>query len=87
MTLRHILAAAAVASTAAAGAGALTPAAGAADAPALKVTGAYAYIQDLGSPSHQRFVRVVFRTQSELARRFDGSIQAGIAIEGVTTRS
>ena len=78
MSLRHVLTAATA--TAAVGAGALTPAVSAADAPVLKVTGAYAYIQKLGT---QKFVRVVFRTQAKLARRFDGSIQAGLGIDGV----
>jgi hypothetical protein len=82
MPLRHVLTAAAA--TAAVGASALTPAVSATQAPALKVTGAYAYIQDLGAPSNQKFVRVVFRTRSELPRRSDGSIQAGVAIDGVS---
>lgn len=81
MSPHHVLTAAAA--TAAVGAGVLTSAVSAADAPTLKVTGAYAYIQKLGAPSNQKFVRVVFRTQSELPRRFDGSIQAGVGIDGV----
>ena len=72
-------AAAAVAATA------IAPAAGAADnaATPLKVTGAYLYL-DHESASNQDFVRVVFRTASELPRRGDGSIQAGVSIEGVS---
>ena len=61
---------------------ALAPTAGAADTPALKVTGAYLYV-DHEAASKQDFVRVVFRTKSPLPRRYDGSIQAGVAIEGV----
>jgi hypothetical protein len=70
-------AAAAVAATA------LVPAtAGAADnaAAPLKVTGAYLYVDHLGN---QDFVRVVFRTASDLPRRSDGMIRAGVEIEGV----
>jgi hypothetical protein len=72
-------AAAAVAATA------LAPAAGAAEnpAPTLKVTGAYLYL-DHNAASKQDFVRVVFRTASELPRRSDGSIQAGVSIDGVS---
>ncbi len=64
---------------------ALAPAAGAADsaAPTLKVTGAYLYL-DHNSASNQDFVRVVYRTASDLPRRSDGSIQAGVAIDGVS---
>jgi hypothetical protein len=72
-------AAAAVAATA------LAPAtAGAADnaATPLKVTGAYLYVDHLAG-SNQDFVRVVFRTASDLPRRSDGMIQAGVSIEGV----
>jgi hypothetical protein len=70
--------------TAAVAATALAPAAGAADAAAstLKVTGAYLYLDHLAA-SKQEFVRVVFRTQSPLPRRYDGSIQAGAGIDGV----
>lgn len=81
MTLRKILTAATA--TAIAGAGALSPVVSAADAPTLKVTGAYAFVDDLGAPSHQRLLTVVFRTASDLPRRGDGSIQAGVSIEGV----
>jgi hypothetical protein len=72
-------AAAAVAATA------LAPAAGAAEnpEPTLKVTGAYLYL-DHNAASKQDFVRVVFRTASELPRRGDGSIQAGVSIDGVS---
>jgi hypothetical protein len=63
----------------------LAPAAGAADTPApastLKVTGAYLYL-DHNEASNQDFVRVVFRTASELPRRSDGAIQAGVSIDG-----
>jgi hypothetical protein len=64
---------------------ALAPAAGAADnaATPLKVTGAYLYL-DHNSASNQDFVRVVFRTANDLPRRADGSIQAGVSIEGVS---
>ena len=69
---------------AAVAAAALAPAAGAADTPAapLKVTGAYLYLDHLAA-SNQDFVRVVFRTKTELPRRSDGMIQAGVSIEGV----
>jgi hypothetical protein len=70
---------------AAVAAAAFAPAAGAADnaTTPLKVTGAYLYL-DHNSASHQDFVRVVFRTASDLPRRGDGSIQAGVSIEGVS---
>ena len=74
------LGAAAVAATA------LAPAAaGAADnaATPLRVTGAYLYL-DHNAASKQAFVRVVFRTANDLPRRGDGSIQAGVSIEGVS---
>ena len=64
----------------------LAPVAGAADsAPAQKldVSGAYLYL-DHDSASKQDFVRVVFRTANDLSRRYDGSIQAGISIDGIT---
>jgi hypothetical protein len=72
-------AAAAVAATA------LAPAAGAADTPAapLKVTGAYLYL-DHNAASKQDFVRVVFRTATDLPRRGDGAIQASVSIDGVS---
>ena len=80
-TFLSLTAAAAVA------AASLAPAAGAADTPApastLKVTGAYLYL-DHNEASNQDFVRVVFRTASALPRRYDGSIQAGISIEGLS---
>jgi hypothetical protein len=65
-------------------AGALVPATGAAGAPAppLKLDGAYLYLDHLPA-SKQQFVRVVFRTGSELPRRYDGLIRAGVAIDGV----
>jgi hypothetical protein len=82
MTFRHILtsaAAAAVVSTAA-----FAPAGNAAtSAPTLEVTGAYAYVDSIAA-SKQKFVRVVFETASELPRRGDGSIQAGVSIDGVS---
>jgi hypothetical protein len=71
---------------AAVAAASLAPAAGAADsAPAQKldVSGAYLYL-DHDSASRQDFVRVVFRTANDLPRRYDGSIQAGISIDGIT---
>ena len=64
----------------------LAPVAGAADsAPAQKldVSGAYLYL-DHDSASKQDFVRVVFRTANDLPRRYDGSIQAGVSIDGIT---
>jgi hypothetical protein len=71
--------------TAAVAAGVAAPVAGAADAPvpALKVTGAYLYLDHLPA-SHQEFVRVVFRTATPLPRRRDGLIRAGVAIDGVS---
>ena len=79
---RKFLSLTAVAAVAAAS---LAPAAGAADTPApastLKVTGAYLYL-DHNEASNQDFVRVVFRTASELPRRSDGAIQAGVSIDG-----
>jgi hypothetical protein len=71
---------------AAVGAASLAPVAGAADsAPAQKldVSGAYLYL-DHDSASKQDFVRVAFRTANDLPRRYDGSIQAGISIDGIT---
>jgi hypothetical protein len=71
---------------AAVAAASLAPVAGAADsAPAQKlaVPGAYLYL-DHDSASKQDFVRVVFRTANDLPRRYDGSIQAGISIDGIT---
>ena len=69
--------------TAAVAATALAPAAGAADTPApkLKIEGAYLYL-DHNAASKQDFVRVVFRTGSDLPRRGDGAIQAGVSIDG-----
>jgi len=82
MSLRRILTAATA--TAVVGAGALAPLGSAADdaAPALKLKGAYAYVDSIPA-AKQKFVKVVFRTSSALPRRFDGSIQAGVSIEGV----
>ena len=71
---------------AAVAAASLAPVAGAADsAPAQKldVSGAYLYL-DHDSARKQDFVRVVFRTANDLPRRYDGSIQAGISIDGIT---
>jgi hypothetical protein len=71
---------------AAVAAASLAPVAGAADsAPAQKLaaSGAYLYL-DHDSASKQDFVRVVFRTANDLPRRYDGSIQAGISIDGIT---
>src|SRR3954453_21933505 len=68
--------------TAAVAAGAVAaPLAGAADE-TLKVTGAYLYKDHLAA-SKQDFVRVVFKTSQPLPRRYDGSIQAGVSIDGV----
>jgi hypothetical protein len=73
------------AAAAAVAAASFAPVAGAADSPApastLKVTGAYLYL-DHNEASHQDFVRVVFRTASDLPRRSDGAIQAGVSIDG-----
>jgi hypothetical protein len=83
---RKVLSLTAVAAVAAAS---FAPAAGAADASALgpastlKVTGAYLYL-DHNEASKQDFVRVVFRTADDLPRRADGSIQAGISIDGIS---
>jgi hypothetical protein len=82
MNLRHILTAATAAAVV--GAGALTPVVSAAGAPTLEVTGAYAFVDDLGAPSNQKLLTVVFRTASDLPRRGDGSIQAGVSIDGVS---
>ena len=81
MKIRRILTIATA--SAVAGAGALAPVGSAADdAGTLKVTGAYAYVDTIAA-SKQKFVRVVFETASELPRRSDGAIRAGIEIEGV----
>jgi hypothetical protein len=74
-----------IGTTAAVAAAALAPGAGAADppSPTLQVTGAYLYL-DHNAASGQNFVRVVFRTASALPRRYDGSIQAGASIAGVS---
>jgi hypothetical protein len=82
MNLARILTAATAAAVV--GACAAAPIGSAADsAPALKVTGAYAYVDTIGA-SKQKFVRVVFRTSAALPRRGDGAIQAGVRIEGVS---
>ena len=66
------------------GAAAAAPVGSAAgSAPALKVTGAYAYVDTIAA-SKQKFVKVVFRTSAALPRRADGSIQAGVRIDGVS---
>jgi hypothetical protein len=80
MTFRHILTTATA--FAVLGVAAFAPAGNAASAPTLEVTGAYAYIDTIAA-SKQKFVRVVFETASDLPRRGDGSIQAGVSIEGV----
>src|SRR3954466_13956490 len=68
--------------TAAVAAGAVAaPLAGAAG-DTLKVSGAYLY-KDHNAASKQDFVRVVFKTSKALPRRYDGSIQAGVSIDGV----
>jgi hypothetical protein len=81
---RKILSLGAVAAVAAAS---FAPTAGAAASPAsdykLDVTGAYLYL-DHEEASDQDFVRVVFRTDDDLPRRYDGAIQAGISIDSVT---
>ena len=72
---------------AAVAAASFAPTAGAAASPAsdykLDVTGAYLYL-DHEKASDQDFVRVVFRTADDLPRRYDGAIQAGVSIDGVT---
>jgi hypothetical protein len=72
---------------AAVAAASFAPTAGAAAAPAsdykLDVTGAYLYL-DHEPASDQDFVRVVFRTADDLPRRYDGAIQAGVSIDGIT---
>jgi hypothetical protein len=62
---------------------ALAPAAGAQTAPAqpLKVQGAYLALEHIGK---QDFVKLAFKTARPLPRRYDGSIQAGASIEGVS---
>lgn len=81
MTFRRILTAATAAAVVSAAA--FAPAGNAAStAPTLEVTGAYAYVDNIAA-SKQRFVRVVFETASDLPRRGDGSIQAGVSIDGV----
>jgi hypothetical protein len=81
---RKILSLGAAAAVAAAS---FAPTAGAAAAPAsdykLDVTGAYLYL-DHEPASDQDFVRVVFRTADDLPRRYDGAIQAGVSIDGIT---
>ena len=81
MTFRHILTTAAAAAVVSAAA--FAPAGNAASAATtLEVTGAYAYVDSIAA-SKQKFVRVVFETASDLPRRGDGSIQAGVSIDGV----
>jgi hypothetical protein len=79
---RKILSIAAASAVAAAS---FAPVAGAAEnpSPALKVTGAYLYL-DHEPASGQDFVRVVYRTANDLPRRYDGAIQAGVSIDGIT---
>jgi hypothetical protein len=71
--------------TAATAAAALAPSAGAqataSNAPVLK--GAYLYI-DHFKPIKSTDLRVVLKTVDPLPRRYDGSIQAGISIDGVS---
>lgn len=72
---------------------AIAPAAGApapgaaAAASAPRVTGAYLYVQKIDysngrHASKQPFATLVFRTDRQLARRFDGLIRAGAGIAG-----
>ena len=82
MNIHRILTSAGIAAVAAIAAFAPAGNAAAGSAPTLKVTGAYAYVDSIAA-SKQKFVRVVFRTASALPRRGDGSIQAGVSIEGV----
>ena len=72
----------ALTATALTAAAALAPTAGAQTSPAqpLKVTRAYLVKTHIGK---QDFVKLVFKTADALPRRYDGSIQAGAAIEGV----
>ena len=81
MNPRHIIAALALS---AAAAGALAPVAGATsgEVPKLELDGAYAYVNTL--PSKQKMLQVVFRTTHAVERRGDGSIQAGVSIDGVS---
>src|SRR3954454_23437675 len=68
--------------TAAVAAGAVAaPLAGAAG-DTLEDGAAYLY-KDHNAASKQDFVRVVFKTSKALPRRYDGSIQAGVSIDGV----
>jgi hypothetical protein len=62
---------------------ALAPAAGAQTTPTqpLKIQGAYLALEHIGK---QDFVKLVFKTADPLTRRYDGSIQAGASIEGVS---
>jgi hypothetical protein len=67
----------------------LAPTAGAADAAATaKVTGAYAYIShtDASINGHMRhdvpFATLVFKTDHQLPRRYDGLIRAGASLGG-----
>jgi hypothetical protein len=81
MTFRHILTTAAAAAVVSAVA--FAPAGNAASTDStLEVTGAYAYVDSIAA-SKQKFVRVVFETAADLPRRGDGSIQAGVSIDGV----
>jgi hypothetical protein len=67
---------------------AITPLATAAQsAPAAKVTGAYLYIQKMNAVSGghaklQPFATLVFKTDRQLPRRFDGLIRAGASVAG-----
>jgi hypothetical protein len=59
----------------------------AAATPAAKVTGAYLYIQKIEYSGGQRasrqpFATLVFRTDRQLPRRFDGLIRAGAGVAG-----
>jgi hypothetical protein len=70
---------AALAIAPAAGAQSATPAAD--TAPKLALKGAYLYVDH--EVDGKAYVKLVFRTAEPFARRYDGSIQGGAAIEGV----
>jgi hypothetical protein len=60
---------------------ALAPAAGAADTTAPKVTGAYLYVQSVKADG-SKLATLVFKTDKQLPRRFDGMLRAGAYIAG-----
>ena len=68
-------------SLAAAATVALAPAAGAADTTPAKVTGAYLYVQKVKADG-SRLATLVFKTDKQLPRRFDGMLRAGAYVAG-----